>query len=470
MKLFPLAVILSAPLLASASPARALFGSRSEPPRAEKDPKVLETLLQAEKLYDQGLKELKDQPRLGREKIGQALSLLTSVLDEDRISNSMHQKFIAVLDDLRNKEVGVSPTEPSALDVRETELVEAPSLSSAALATPLKAARSYEIRIDTSNVITQKYLALYTKDGRRDHVLEALERSGRYRKMIETALRDAGLPRELFYLVMVESEFKPKAVSRSGAAGLWQLMPYTARKLGLEVDYWVDERFDPQKATRAAIRYLTDLHEWFGDWHLALASYNRGEGGIGNDLKFSKSTHFDELSDRHALPHETNDYVPKFAACVLIGENPKAFGFEPVYESSPAYDAVTVDKALDLEIAAKAAGTTADALRELNPSVRAWCTPSDRASFELRIPAGTKESFLKNLAEVKDWNPAREWMRYKVARGETIGHIAHKFHTTTARIIDDNRIANPKRLRPGVVLKIRPGRPALASSKKKRKA
>ena len=435
---------------------------------AELDPWVVETLLEAERYYDDGLQAIKaGRTAEGREKIGQAFTLLSAVVDEDKLTGELREDFEDMLDDIRTAQSGEPSVESSDLEVQADELTAAK-----ALAAPQAAGgESYEIPIDTTSEITKKYLSVYISKKRKQHVLEALERSGLYRAFIEKALRDNGMPRELFYLVMVESEFKPKAVSRAGAAGLWQLMPGTARKLGLEVNYWVDERYDPEKSTKAALKYLKELHDWFGDWRLALASYNRGEGGIGSDMTFAKATRFDQLTDRHALPRETSDYMPKFAACLLIGENPQAFGFEPEYETPAPYEVVTVDKPLDLDIAAKCAGTTVDELKALNPRLRAWCTPEDHPGFELRLPQGKKETFLANLAEVKDWNPARELMRYRVSRGDTLGRIALKFHTSPAKIMADNHIPNARRLKPGMVLKVRPGRPAAhhGRSKKRRR-
>ncbi|MDE2314652.1 MAG: transglycosylase SLT domain-containing protein, partial [Elusimicrobia bacterium] len=308
-----------------------------------------------------------------------------------------------------------------------------------------------------SNPIVQRFIQIYTQRRPRS-VEEALSRSGLYRDMILKALKKKGLPPQLLYLVMTESEFKYDALSRSGAAGLWQFMPGTARKYGLKVTYWNDERYLPEKETQAAVNYLYDLYQWFGDWDLALAAYNRGAGGLGQDMLESRSLSFSTLSHRDALPMQTHFYVPKFEACVLIGENPAKYGLHPHYETPEAYDTAVLPRALDLDIAARCAGTTMAVIRRLNPELRAWCTPKDAPNFALRIPWGTKDAFEAALAKVKDWNPGPTLIRYRVRPGDFLGRIARLHHTTVRSIIETNKIRHPRLIRPGMVLLIRPGR------------
>ncbi|MDE1976643.1 MAG: transglycosylase SLT domain-containing protein, partial [Elusimicrobia bacterium] len=319
------------------------------------------------------------------------------------------------------------------------------------------AVKMQPIPLDPSNPIVQRFIQIYTQRRPRS-VEEALSRSGLYRDMILKALKKKGLPPQLLYLVMTESEFKYDALSRSGAAGLWQFMPGTARKYGLKVTYWNDERYLPEKETQAAVNYLYDLYQWFGDWDLALAAYNRGAGGLGQDMLASRSLSFSTLSSRDALPMQTHFYVPKFEACVLIGENPAKYGLHPHYETPEAYDTAVLPRALDLDIAARCAGTTMAVIRRLNPELRAWCTPKDAPNFALRIPWGTKDAFEAALAKVKDWNPGPTLIRYRVRPGDFLGRIARLHHTTVRSIIETNKIRHPRLIRPGMVLLIRPGR------------
>jgi len=317
---------------------------------------------------------------------------------------------------------------------------------------------NYTIPIDIENNLVKKYIRLYTKGRRRKAIAEALERSGRYREMIFRILEEYDLPRELVYLPVVESLYKVSAYSRARAVGLWQLMETPARNLGLVINYWIDERRDPEKSTRAALKFLKDLHAWFNDWHLALAAYNRGQRGIGSDLKFSKSVDFNQLVERKALPKETENFVPKFMACVIIGENYQDYGFSLNFEEPLNYDEVVLDKIIDREIIAKCVGTTEAKIRELNPALRAWCTPKNYPNFKLKLPPGTEEKFFINIAKVKDLTPGRGFIRYKVKRGDILGRIARKYYTTVYAIKRDNRIRNINRIRAGQILIIRPGR------------
>jgi membrane-bound lytic murein transglycosylase D len=416
-------------------------------------------LTRAEAAYESGLKSFRaGDPAEGRADLTKAFALVVSRMDDATLPAALHADFSGMLEKIRGRDEGddadapADPAEiPNGLDVPDAELSTA-----AALGEGPNRMRG-EIVIDSTNAITQSFLKIYSRKRPRT-VEEALARSGRYKPMISAALKKAGLPPELFYLVMTESEYKIDARSPSGAAGLWQFMPGTARKYGLKVTYWVDERYDPEKATRAAIHYLSDLYAWFGDWNLALAAYNRGEGGLGQDMKWSRSTDFDSLAERNALPQQTHHYVPKFMACVMIGEHPERFGLHPAYDAPDAYDEVPLPRPLDLTVAARCAGVKEEVIHRLNPALRAWATPAKTPGFILRVPKGAKDAFLAKLAEVKDWNPGPVLVRYRVRRGDYLGRIARLHRTTVRAIMELNGLRRARLLRPGMVLKIRPGR------------
>ena len=405
--------ILRTPALSSAT-------AQGQAPQVSTIP--LDGVSQAKADYQEGLSDFKNgQDSAGREKMADAFSIVISRFHDTGLPKILAPDFDDML-----KKIRVSITS-------ETE----------------------HIAINPNDPNVQKMIDLYL---RRPKATEAaLSKSGMYRDMIMSALKKKGLPPELFYLVMAESEFKDNALSRSGAAGLWQFMPGTAVKYGLKVTYWEDERYDPEKETMAAIHYLSDLHRWFGDWALALAAYNRGEGGLGYEMKMSRALNFGTLSSRGALPTQTNFYVPKFEACVLIGENPEKYGFHPQYASPEPYDTVTIPHALDLGIAAHCAKTSESALRQLNPELRAWCTPENKAGFMLKLPQGTAKSFETALAQIKDWNPGPTMLRYRIRRGDILGKIARRYHTTISNLIKINHIRSVRTLRPGQIILIQPG-------------
>lgn len=424
------------------------------PAQAQATEPELDAADRAQALYEEGAAALErgDAPR-GRELVGRSFAALAASIEDARLAAELRTDVAGIVEKIRSWDSSpAGAEEPGVLDASaEVLAAEPPAL------TPLGAAASSSIVLDADNELTRKYIHLYTATRKRG-VEETLARSGRYRELIERELSKAGLPRELFYLVMTESEYKLFARSHSGAAGLWQFMPFTARKYGLEVSFWIDERYDPEKATGAAIRYLSDLHRWFGDWHLAMAAYNRGENGLGRDLIATRSMDFATTSRRGAMPTETRHYVPKFMACAFIGLDPAKYGLNPRYEEPLAYDEIALERDLSLEVAAKAAGVELEAIQRLNPQVRNWATPPNRPGFLFRVPKGSKESFRARLAGVADWNPGPSLVRYTVRRGDVLGKIASRHRTTVKAITALNNIRNPRLLRPGMVLKLKPGR------------
>lgn len=412
----------------------------------------------AERHYNEGLKALEQgNEALAGKNFRKTLKLLSQKSD-GRAVLDFKDEIEALLgkaeENLMPAPSEEGPTAGGGLEVSEQELQNAPREEA-----PAAAGRtSYQIPMEPDNPLVQKYIALYTTGPRRKNMQRALERLGLYRDIMLKQLKETGMPRELLYLPLVESEYTNTAVSRAGAVGLWQFMSGTGRRYGLKINYWLDERRDPEKATRAALAYLKSLRDWFDDWHLALAAYNRGEFGVQRDMEYTRSPDYGLLSQRNGLPRETEHYVPKFMACVLIADNAASYGFDIAELSPPAVDEVVLEKPLDLRVAAECAGATEKTLQELNPTLRLWCTPKNEPRFVLKIPAGTRETFLAALAQVKDWTPSSGFVKYKVKRGDFLGKIATRFKTSVKAIQKDNQIRDPRRLKPGQVLVIRPGK------------
>ncbi len=268
-----------------------------------------------------------------------------------------------------------------------------------------------------------------------------LARSGRYDDMIRRVLREEGVPEELIYLAQAESGFHPLAVSRAGARGMWQFMGSRAKGYGLERSWWVDERQDPEKATRAAAHHLHDLYNEFGDWYLAMAAYNSGPGTVQSAVKRTGYVDFWELYNRNVLPKETRNYVPIILAVTIMAKNPAQYGLTSVVKDKPVpYDTVKIDYPIDLRLAAECVDATAEDLSDLNPSLLRLTTPKvtekDRG-FDLHLPAGTADKFQAAVASI----PAdkRVWWRYhKVQDGETLAAVAKTYHTTPKAIAEAN--------------------------------
>jgi membrane-bound lytic murein transglycosylase D len=288
------------------------------------------------------------------------------------------------------------------------------------------------------------YINYFSNRGR-GTLEHALARSGRYEDMIRRTLREEGVPQELIYLAQAESGFRPLAVSRAGARGMWQFMGSRAKGYGLERSWWVDDRQDPEKATRAAAHHLKDLYREFGDWYLAMAAYNSGPGTVQSAVKRTGYADFWELYRRNVLPKETRNYVPIIVAVTIMAKNPAQYGLDSVAKEKPVpYDTVKIDYPIDLRLAAECVDVTTSDLLDLNPSLLRLTTPrvSDRdRKFELHLPAGTADRFQTAVASI----PAdkRVWWRYhKVQSGETLASIARTFHTTSKAIAEANDLNN----------------------------
>lgn len=252
-----------------------------------------------------------------------------------------------------------------------------------------------------------------------------LSRSGRYVEMMKDILKAKGIPEDIAFLPLIESGFSPSAYSVARAVGQWQFIAATAKRYGLKIDWWRDERKDPVKSTAAAANYLKDLYEMFGSWNLAMAAYNAGEGKILRAVNRTKSDDYWALLNTTHIKRETKEYVPRFIAARMIANNPDDYGFENIdYHQPFEYDEVLLNGAVDLEVAARCADTTVETIRELNPELRRWSTPP-YDSYVLRIPAGKKDVFTENLMLV----PEEE--RFSIAtyiaqKGDTLKSIAIK--------------------------------------------
>src|SRR6202521_5197766 len=265
-----------------------------------------------------------------------------------------------------------------------------------------------------------------------------LRRSGRYREMIARVLHEEGVPQDLIYLAQAESAFQPLALSRAGARGIWQFVAYRGMEYGLRHTWWIDERQDPEKATRAAAQHLRDLYGQFGDWYLAMAAYNCGPGNVQKGIERTGYADFWELYKRNVLPRETRNYVPIIVALTLIAKDAAHYGIQPVPEAPVPTDVVRPGRAIDLRLVAETIDVDAETLRALNPSLLRMATPED-SSFELHLPQGTATKF---SAEIADIPPDKwvSWRRHRVEAGETLTHIAKKYRVTAAAIADANNL------------------------------
>jgi membrane-bound lytic murein transglycosylase D len=280
-----------------------------------------------------------------------------------------------------------------------------------------------------------------------------LVRSGRYLPMFRRIFEEEELPQDLIYMAHVESAYKTTAYSRARARGIWQFIAGTGRRYGLRIDYWVDDRLDPEKSARAAAAYLKDLYAEFGDWYLAMAAYNAGEGKIRRALRRSGAKDFWGIAGTRYIRRETKNYVPAIIAAILISKEPDKYGFrfEPEAPMAP-YETVLIDGAADLRVLAKCAGTDFETMRELNPALRRYQTPP-HARTSLNVPPGSSSKTLAALGEVPQ-NERVLYIRHLVRRGDTLSGLSRKYGVTIAAIQQTNNMGRRTLIREGKTLVI----------------
>ncbi|HKZ46946.1 MAG TPA: transglycosylase SLT domain-containing protein, partial [Thermodesulfobacteriota bacterium] len=297
-----------------------------------------------------------------------------------------------------------------------------------------------------------------------------LARSEMYLPMLKDIFGQNGLPEDLAYLALIESGFNPNARSRARAVGMWQFMKWTGKKYGLKADLWVDERKDPEKATRAAAKYLKDLYGIFNSWHLAAASYNAGEGRILRAMKKHKTDDFWIVAkQKKTLKRETRDYIPKYIAAMLIAKEPAKYGFADIeYRPRIAYDKIVIPEATDLRVIANACECSVEDIKELNPELLKWFTPPNEPEYEIKIPIEKADVFQANFVTI----PPQERLNFlvhRVKKGENLSLIAKKYGASIDSIMYLNKLKNAKYLKVGkeIVIPVRPKKmaaPVTASS------
>lgn len=311
--------------------------------------------------------------------------------------------------------------------------------------------RKYDFPI-TLNKQVLYYLGLF-QGKQRKNFGQWLARSTAYRPFIETELKKAGLPRDLVYLAMIESGYNPSAYSPADACGLWQFLEGTGRDYGLKIDPWVDERREPEKATKAATRYLAKLYSQFGDWYLAVAAYNGGEGRIDTAMTNCNAKDFWEVSASEGIFVETKRYVPKLIAAIIIARDPEKYGFTEInYQQPKQFETITVPGGVDLEAVAVTANSSVKQLRSLNNELRRNQTPAKVKDYTLRIPVGTKELVASNLDKLRPV-ATTVYTTHTVKNGESLTAICSLYNISKTTLLKANNLKTAQ-LKKGLRLQI----------------
>jgi len=370
--------------------------------------------------------------------------MLTSHIDlkaDPQLSDEFEHIVDAVnaleMDALKQGNGFAPPSEPTPVDIaNDVTFPVDPNLTAQAAA---------ELKTTQSDLplVLNDYVASYINffNSSRGHatIVSSLRRAGRYKDMIQRVLKEEGVPQDLIYQAVAESGFQTQAVNgRSGAGGMWQFMAF-ANSYGLTRNGYVDERFDPEKATHAYARYIKMLYNQFGDWYLAMAAYDWGAGKVQRAVQRTGYADFWELYRRNVLPPETKNYVPIILAATIMAKNPKQYGLDTLVADPPVLsDTVTINYSIDLRLVSDLTDTPLQEISGLNPSLLRLTTPADEA-FDLHVPAGAGALFQQRVAEVPE-DKRRSWRFHKVLSGESLDGIAQAYHVHASDIAFVNQL------------------------------
>src|SRR5487761_699643 len=421
-------------------------------------------LAQAPASFDAGEQAYQaGQLAVAREDFNSALDRLMKSGPEDAGDVRLRQLFDRIVDTMQNDEIETekrdeivaSAGETGADTTDESQTVTPPestapieeiaNMESLPATDPRLAAMAEKELITvphdiplTVNASVLQYLSFFETPRGREIVELGLQRAGRYRAMIESTLKKEGVPQDLIYLAQAESAFKPKVISSAGARGIWQFMPYTGEEYGLDRNFWVDERDDPEAATRAAAEHLRDLYQMFGDWYLVMAAYNSGPLNVARAVERTGYADFWKLQKLNALPAQTKNYVPIILALAMVAKDPLLYGIHVDPDPPLTFDTINLDHSISLRLVADATNASLDDVQALNPELVRGITPNE-PGFALHVPPGTGAELKKEIASIPP-DKRTTWRIAKFESGENLGEIARQYHVSLASLENVNVI------------------------------
>jgi membrane-bound lytic murein transglycosylase D len=418
----------------------------AQTPQPERTDPVPEMIAQAEKALADGQADYKaGHLDAAKQDFNHAVDILMEGPVEIKSDDRLQQEFDKITEEINKLEMvafkegdGFAEQQPEPAPIDEANQVTFPADASVTAKAEADLKNTQSDLPLMINEYVAGYINYFSTHGR--GVFEgAFVRSGRYKEMILRIFKEEGIPQDLIYLAQAESGFKPLALSRARARGMWQFMASRGVGYGLRRSWWVDDRQDPEKATRAAARHLKDLYNQFGDWYLAMAAYNSGPGNVQQAVRRTGYADFWELYKRNVLPAETKNYVPIILAMTIMSKNPAQYGLDAVQPDPPMkYDVVKVNYPVDLRLVAECVDVPIEQMIDLNPSLLRRTTPKDQP-FDLRLPLGSKDKYEAAIATI----PVEKrvaWRYYKVQPGDTLAGIARKYRTTEKAIAQANNL------------------------------
>jgi membrane-bound lytic murein transglycosylase D len=434
----------TAPVLKPSETTRAQAAAPAAPAATPATPEVQALIDAVEVAYQSGVSDYHaGKLQTAKADFDRAVDLMLNSNFDLRTQAQLRDEFDRVVDAVNTLEMealkqgnGFAPKiEPAPVDIaNDVTFPVDPTVKAQAIA-ELKTTQS-----DLPLVINDPvagFISYFSSKGR-GTLMRSLERAGRYHAMISAVLAEEQVPQDLIYQAVAESGFQPQIVNgRSGAAGMWQFMPFGV--YGLNRNGWYDERFDPEKSTHAYARYMKVLYAQLGDWYLAMAAYDWGPGNVQKAVERTGYADFWELYHRNALPQETKNYVPIIIAAAIMAKNPQQYGLQSLTPDPPLLtDTVTTNYSVDLRLVSDVIGTPVQEIADLNPSLLRMSTPAD-SPFELHLPAGSKDIFEKRIAEIPV-DKRNQWRFHKVVAGETLETVARDYHVSASEIVFVNQL------------------------------
>lgn len=405
-----------------------------------------ERMVRAEELYLDGYKLYQAGDRDGaRKQFDQALDLVLNSRSEPVNRSSFDKRFEELVQKIYRIDVDMLQSEKP--EDGKPSYDKAPIDDILSLTFPVDPKLKMKVREEVGATVSQlpleasdavlSFINYFSGERGKRTLVAGLKRAGRYKPMISRILDEEGIPQEFIFLAQAESGFLPRAMSYMAAGGMWQFIRETGAKYGLKNDGWVDERFDPEMATRAAARHLRDLYHEFGDWYLAIAAYNCGQGNV--DRAVAKTGYADvwELRSRGTLPLETSNYVPIILAMTIMAKNPANYGIEDIVPEEPLYyDTIDINVLTSLSLVSDIIGRPVAELKELNPALLRDFAP---AGYKLHIPRGSSQALMSGLELVPSERRA-SWRAHRSGSGETLAGLALRYRTSVAALQSANQV------------------------------